>query len=63
MLSSDGKYINQVDSGILRCRKSYFSLKNVGMPYPGLPVDHEAPLLAHHMSPYFNLRAWNRLFK
>ena len=39
MLSSDGKYINQVDSRILRCRKSYFSLNNVGMPYPGLPVD------------------------
>ena len=33
------KYINQVDSRILRCRKSYFSLNNVGMPYPGLPVD------------------------
>ena len=39
MLSSDGKYINQVDSRILRCRKSYFSLNNVGMTYPGLPVD------------------------
>ena len=39
MLSSDGKYINQVDSRILRCRKSYFSFNNVGMPYPGLPVD------------------------
>ena len=32
MLSSDGKYINQVDSRILRCRKSYFSFNNVGMP-------------------------------
>ena len=39
MLSSAGKYINQVDSRILRCRKSYFSFNNVGMPYPGLPVD------------------------
>ena len=39
MLSSDGKYINQVDSRILRCRKSYFSFNNVGMPYPGLPAD------------------------
>ena len=39
MLSSDEKYINQVDSRIVRCRKSYFSFNNVGMPYPGLPVD------------------------
>ena len=37
MLSSDGKYINQVDSR--RCRKSYFSFNNVGTPYLGLPVD------------------------
>ena len=46
MLSSDGKYINQVDSGILRCRKSYFSLNNVGMPYPGLPVDLKQCILS-----------------
>ena len=39
ILSSDGKCINQVDSRILKCRESYFSLNNVGMPYPGLPVD------------------------
>ena len=39
ILSSDGKCINQVDSRILKCRKSSFSLNNVGMPYPGLPVD------------------------
>ena len=39
ILSSDGKCINQVDSRIFKCRKSYFSLNNVGMPYPGLPVD------------------------
>ena len=39
ILSSDGKCINQVDSRILNWRKSYFSLNNVGMPYPGLPVD------------------------
>ena len=39
ILSSDGKCINQVDSRILKCRKSYFSLNNVGMPYTGLPVD------------------------
>ena len=31
MLSSDGKYINQVDSRILRCRKSYFSFNNVDL--------------------------------
>ena len=35
LLSSDGKCINQVD----KCHKSYFILNNVGMPYPGLPVD------------------------
>ena len=39
ILSSDEKCINQVDSRILKCRMSYFSLNNVGMPYPGLPVD------------------------
>ena len=39
ILSSDGKCINQVDSRILKCRKSYFSLNNAGMPYPGLPAD------------------------
>ena len=39
MLSSDGKCINQFDSRILKCRKSYFSLNIVDMPYPGLPVD------------------------
>ena len=33
ILSSDGKCINQVDSRIFKC------LNNVGMPYPGLPVD------------------------
>ena len=38
-LSSDGKCINQVDSRIFKCGKLYFSLNNVGMPYPGLPVD------------------------
>ena len=38
ILSSDGKCINQVDSRILKCRKSYFSLNNVGLSYPGLPV-------------------------
>ena len=39
ILSSDGKCINQVDSRIFKCRKSYFGLNNIGMPYPGLPVD------------------------
>ena len=47
ILSSEGKCIKQVDSRILKCRKSYFSLNNVGMPYPGLPVDlkHCRPIL------------------
>ena len=44
ILSSDGKCINQVDSRILKCRKSYFSLYNVSMPYPGLPVDQKLHL-------------------
>ena len=39
ILSSDRKCINQVDSRIVKCRKSYFSLNNVGMPFSGLPVD------------------------
>ena len=39
IISSNGKCINQVESRILKCRKSYFSLNNVGMPYPGFPVD------------------------
>ena len=39
ILSSDAKCINQVDSRILKCRKSYFSLNNAGMTYPDLPVD------------------------
>ena len=39
ILSSDRKCINQVDSRIVKCRKSYFSLNDVGMPYSGLPVD------------------------
>ena len=39
ILSSDRKCINQVDSRMLKYRKSYFSLNIVGMPYPGLPVD------------------------
>ena len=51
ILSSDGKCINQVDSRILKCRKSYFSLNNVGMPYPGLPID----LKLHLGTPYVAL--------
>ena len=39
ILSSDGKCINHVESSILKYRKSYFSLNNVGMPYPGLSVN------------------------
>ena len=39
IVSSDWKCINQVVSRTLKCCKSYFSPNNVGMPYPGLPVD------------------------